>query len=104
MSLLKRNDTVFVITGRDRGKKGKVLQVHPKKDSALVEGINQVKRHIRKRRQDEQGGIITQERPNHLSKIQYFCTRCGRPTRLGIKRAQDGKRTRICRKCKDEVA
>jgi len=104
MSLLKRNDTVFVIAGRDRGKKGKVLQVHPKKDKALVEGINQVKRHVRKRRQDEKGGILTEERPIHLSKIQYFCTRCGRPTRLGVKRAQDGTRTRICRKCKDEVA
>ena len=103
MSLLKKNDLVFVNTGKDRGKKGKILEVFPRKDRALVEGINMVKRHTRQRRQDQKGGILTVERPLVLSKLSYFCSRCGRPARLGVKRSQDGTRVRICRRCKGEV-
>ena len=104
MSLLKRNDAVVVIAGKDRGKKGKILEVFPKKDRALVEGVNLVKRHTRQRRQDQKGGILTVERPLALSKLQYFCSRCARPVRLGVKVAQDGSKNRICRRCKAEVA
>jgi len=103
MSLLKKNDLVSVRVGKDRGKKGKILEVMPKKDQALVEGVNFVKRHTRQRRQDQKGGILTMERPLSLSKLQYICNRCGRPVRLGVKVATDGSKTRICRRCKGEV-
>lgn len=104
MSLLKKDDLVVVIVGKDRGKKGKILEVFPRKDRALVQGMNMVKRHTRQRRQDQQGGILTVERPLSLSKLQYFCSRCGQPVRLGVKLAQDGSKSRICRRCKGEVA
>ena len=103
MSRLKKNDVVTVIAGKDRGKKGKILEVFPKKDKALVEGVNLVKKHTRSRRQDQKGGILTVERPLVLSKLQYFCSRCGRPVRLGVKFAQDGTKIRICRRCKGEM-
>ena len=103
MSLLKKNDMVVVISGKDRGKKGKILEVFPKDDRALVEGIHLVKRHTRQRRQDQKAGIVTMERPVAFSKLQYFCSRCGRPVRLGVKVAQDGSKGRICRRCKGEV-
>ena len=104
MSLLKKNDLVFVTTGKDRGKKGKILEVFPKKDRALVEGVNFVKRHTRQKRQDQKAGILTVEMPLALSKLQYFCPRCGRPVRLGVQIAQDGSKNRICRRCKGEVS
>ena len=103
MSLLKRNDTVVVIAGKDRGKKGRILEVFPKKDRALVEGVHLVKRHTRQRRQDQKAGILTVERPLALSKLQYFCGRCGQPVRLGVTLGQDGSKNRICRRCKTEV-
>ena len=104
MTLLKKNDVVTVLAGKDRGKKGKVLVVLPKKESVLVEGVNRVRKHMRRRSaEDPQGGIVTLEKPFHLSKVQYFCSRCNRPVRLGIKVASDGSRVRICRRCKEEL-
>ena len=104
MSLLKKNDTVVVLAGKDKGKKGRVLEVFPRKDRALVEGVHLVKRHTRQHRPDQKSGILTMERPLALSKLQYFCSHCGRPVRLGVKWAQDGSKIRICRRCKGEVA
>lgn len=104
MTLLKRNDVVAVISGKDRGKKGKILLVQPKKETVLVEGVNIVRRHLRRRSaQDQTAGIVSLEKPLHGSKVQYFCSRCNRPVRLGIKVAQDGSRIRICRRCKGEL-
>lgn len=104
MSLLKKNDVVTVMVGKDRGKKGKILMVLPKKESVLVEGVNVVRKHMRRRSQEEpQAGIVALEKPFHLSKVRYFCGRCNRPVRLGIKTASDGSRLRICRRCKEEV-
>jgi len=104
MSLLKKNDVVSVISGKDRGKKGKVLLVFPKKESLLVEGVNMVRKHMRRRSaEDPKGGIVNLEKPLHLSKVQYFCGRCSRPVRLGVKIGADGSRIRICRRCKEEL-
>ena len=102
--LLKKNDVVSVLAGKDRGKKGKVLLVFPKKESVLVEGVNVVRKHMRKRSADDtRAGIVALEKPFHISKVQYFCGRCNRPVRLGIKTASDGSRIRICRRCKEEL-
>ena len=104
MSLIKKNDVVSVISGKDRGKKGKVLLVFPKKETVLVEGVNVMRRHTRRRNaQDQQAGIVSIEKPFHLSKVQYFCNRCNRPVRLGAKTAKDKSHVRICRRCKEEI-
>ena len=104
MTLIKKNDVVTVIAGKDRGKKGKVLLVIPKKDFVLVEGVNVARRHMRRRSADDpKGGIVSLEKPFHLSKIQYFCGRCNRSVRLGMKRSSDGSRLRVCRRCKEEI-
>lgn len=103
MSLIRKNDIVSVLSGKDRGKKGKVILVSPRKETALVEGIHMARKHVRRRSaQDTQAGIVSLERPISLSKIQYFCGRCNRPVRLGVKRMKDG-RVRICRRCQGEV-
>jgi len=104
MSLIKKKDVVAVIAGKDRGKKGKVIFVFPKKERVLVEGINVARKHMRKTREGQQGGIISIEKPLYLSKVQYFCNRCNRPVRLGMKEASDGSRVRICRRCKEELS
>lgn len=103
MSLIKKKDTVTVVAGKDRGKKGKVLFVFPKKEKVLVEGINFARKHTRRTREGQQGGIVSLEKPLHLSKVQYFCNRCNRPVRLGVKVSADGSRVRICRRCKEEL-
>ena len=104
MSLLKKNDVVSVISGKDRGKKGKVLLVFPKKESLLVEGVNTARKHMRRRSaEDPKGGIMNIEKPLHLSKVQYFCGRCNRPVRLGMKIGTDGSHVRVCRRCKEEL-
>ncbi len=104
MSLLKKDDIAFVITGKDRGKKGKVIWTSPRKGVLLVEGVNMARKHARRRKADDpQGGIISMEQPLYLSKVQYFCSRCNRPVRLGAKRSTDGSRIRFCRRCKEEI-
>lgn len=103
MSHLRKNDIVAVITGKDRGKKGKVLMVLPRKGKILVEGVNVARRHRRPRSaQDQNAGIVSIEKPLHLSKVQYFCNRCNRPVRLGIKESADGGFLRYCRRCREE--
>ena len=104
MSLLKKNDVVTVIAGKDRGKKGKILSVFPKEGTVLVEGVNMARKHMRRKSaEDPKGGIITLEKPLYVSKVQYFCNRCNRPVRLGMKMAPDGGSVRICRHCKEEL-
>ena len=105
MSLIRKNDTVTVIAGKNRGKKGKVLHVLPKKGAVVIEGVNMAKKHMRRRSADDPqgGGIVSIEKPLSLSKVQYFCGRCNRPARLGIKMASDGSHLRICRRCKEEL-
>ena len=104
MSLLKKNDVVTVIAGKDRGKKGKILSVFPKEGTVLVEGVNMARKHMRRKSaENPKGGIVTLEKPLYVSKVQYFCNRCNRPVRLGMKAAPDGGFVRICRHCKEEL-
>ncbi|MEM5787825.1 MAG: 50S ribosomal protein L24 [Syntrophobacteraceae bacterium] len=98
---IKKNDTVRVITGKDKGKSGKVLRVIPKKDRAIVEKINMIKRHMKPNQQSRQGGILEKEAPIHVSNLMVICTKCTDPTRVGYKTVDD-KKVRYCKKC-DEV-
>lgn len=104
MTKLKKNDTVMVITGKDKGKTGKVLRIIPQKERAIVEGLNFIKKHARKTREDQAGGIIQKERPIRFSNLMLYCTRCSRPTRIGIDTLKDGSKTRKCKKCGEIVS
>jgi large subunit ribosomal protein L24 len=94
-----REDTVLVLTGKDRGKKGRVIRVFPEGNKALVEKINMVKRHTRPNQQLPQGGILEKEAPIHLSNLQVICAKCGKATRVSHKTLAGGEKARACKKC-----
>jgi len=96
---IRKNDTVLVITGKDKGKKGKVRRAFPKEDKIIVEGINMIKRHSRARRAARQAGIIEREAPIHVSNVMLLCTKCNQLTRVGFRFLENGKKARICRAC-----
>jgi len=101
---IKKNDNVIVITGRDRGKRGRVLSVTPARSRLVVEGVNFIKRHTRANPQKNiKGGIVEREASLHASNVQLVCPECGAPTRIGRRRLDDGRRVRFCRKCKGVV-
>ena len=103
-SPLRKNDTVVVIAGRDRGKRGRVLRVLPDKGRVIVEGVNFVKRHTRPNPQKNvKGGIVEREAALHASNVQIVCPECGAQTRAGSRRLDDGGRVRFCRKCKGAI-
>lgn len=103
MRKIKKNDIVYVLAGKDKGKTGKVFRVYPKKDRALVEGINYVKKHARKTKENQQGGIIQKESPLNISNLALFCKTCGKPSRIGMSVLADGSKTRYCKKCKESI-
>ena len=103
MHKITKNDTVFVLAGRDRGKTGKVFRVAPERARALVEGINYVKKHVRKTQADQQGGIIQKESYIDLSNLALFCKTCQKPARVGINLLADGSKARYCKKCKEVI-
>ena len=96
---LKKNDVVMVISGADKGKKGKVLEVIRSEGRVIVEKVNVVKRHQRPTHQQKQGGIIEREAKIDASNVQMFCAKCDKPVRIGRKKLEDGKKVRVCRKC-----
>ena len=96
---VKTGDTVIVLSGKDKGKKGKILAVSPKEGKVIVEKINIVSKHIKPRRMGEPGGIIKAEGAMYASKVQVICPRCKQPTRVGHKVYDDGTKSRICVKC-----
>jgi large subunit ribosomal protein L24 len=99
-SPIRRNDNVVVITGKDRGKRGRVLKVVPDKNRLIVEGVNFIKRHTKANPQRQiKGGVVEREAPVHASNVQLVCPECGKPTRLGRRILGDGRKVRICRKC-----
>ncbi len=97
---VKKGDTVMVVTGKDKSKTGKILQILPKKDGVIVEGLNIVKRHTRARG-NESGGIVEKEAPIHQSNVMMYCGKCKKPVRTRINVLDDGKKARICVKCGD---
>ena len=103
-SPIQKNDNVIVITGRDRGKRGRVLRVLPGKGRLVIEGVNFIKRHTRPNPQKNiKGGIVEREAALHASNVQLVCPDCGAPTRIGSRRLDDGRRVRFCVKCKGVV-
>ncbi|MBQ9133116.1 MAG: 50S ribosomal protein L24 [Clostridia bacterium] len=99
---VKKDDTVVVISGDDKGKKGKVLTVSPKERKVIVDGVNIVTKHAKPRRQGEAGGIMKVEGAIYADKIQLFCEKCGKATRAAHKTV-DGKKVRVCVKCGAEL-
>lgn len=100
---IKKNDTVMVIAGKERGKSGKVIKVLPNKGGVLIERLNFVKRHLRAGGPHGKGGIVEREAPIPISNVQILCSKCNLPTRIGKKVLADGKRVRICRKCGEAI-
>jgi large subunit ribosomal protein L24 len=94
-----KNDTVLVISGNYKGKKGKVLKVFPKESRVIVEGVNFIKRHTKPTQKNPQGGIVEKEAPINVSNLMVVCPKCDTPSRLGRKILEDGKGVRICRSC-----
>jgi large subunit ribosomal protein L24 len=104
MSLrIKRGDKVVVISGRDKGKTGKVLRVFPDKERVIVEGINLVKKHIRRRSENEPGGIKDIPSSIHISNLALFCPNCNRGVRFGVKILEDKSKIRICKRCQQPI-
>ena len=100
---IHKDDTVLVITGKDKGKKGKVRFAYPRTQKVLVEGINFVKKHSKARGAVRQAGIIDLEAPLHVSKVMYLCGKCNKPGRIGMKKLEDGRNVRFCRACLEVI-
>ncbi|MDD5923580.1 MAG: 50S ribosomal protein L24 [Clostridia bacterium] len=98
---VKTGDTVIVLSGKDRGRKGKVLAVSPSEGKVIVEKINMVTKHIKPRSMGETGGIVEAEGAMYACKVQLVCPRCNKPTRVGHKLYEDGSKERVCKKCNE---
>ena len=98
---IKKNDEVIVISGNDKGKKGKVLAVNHESGRVIVEGINMATMHKKPRRQGDTGGIIHQEAALNMSNVMHICKKCGKPTRIGYTVLKDGSKVRVCKKCNE---
>ena len=99
---VKKNDTVVVLSGKDKGKRGKVLSVDTKTRKVVVEKINMASRHQKPRKQGEEGGIIQKEIPLYASKVMTVCPKCNKPTRVAHK-VEGGKKVRVCKHCGAEI-
>ena len=100
---IKKDDLVVVLSGKDKGKQGKVLRVIPKESKVVVEKVNVVSRRTKPRKQGEEGGILQKEAPIYASKVMRVCPKCNKPTRAAHKVLADGKKVRICKKCGAEI-
>lgn len=100
---IKKEDTVLVITGKERGKKGRVLSVMPSTSKLIIEKVNVIKRHMKPSRKYAQGGIIEKEAPLHISNVVLLCPKCSKPTRIAVFDMESGKKVRMCRKCKEVI-
>ncbi|MBI5572787.1 MAG: 50S ribosomal protein L24 [Desulfomonile tiedjei] len=104
MSLIKKNDKVKVLAGKEKGRQGKVLKVFTEKDTALVERLNMVKRHKKGGTSaSQQGGIIEKEAPIKLAKLMLVCPKCSKPSRIGRRTLDSGDRVRYCKKCNETI-
>jgi large subunit ribosomal protein L24 len=100
---IRKNDSVIVIGGKERGKTGKVLRVVPDKDAVIIERLNMVKRHTKPRGPQQPGGIVEKEAAIHASNIMILCDKCNAPVRVGHKTLADGKKIRVCRRCNEAL-
>lgn len=100
---IRKNDSVMVISGKERGKTGKVLRVDPKEDAVIIERINVVKRHTKPRGPQQAGGIVEKEASIPASNIMIMCDKCNAPVRIGHKVLADGNKIRVCRRCAEAL-
>jgi large subunit ribosomal protein L24 len=100
---IKKEDTVLVMTGKEKGKKGRVLSVMPAKSKLIIEKVNIIKRHMKPSRKYSQGGIIEKEAPIHISNVTLVCPKCSKPTRIGNLAMEGGGKVRMCKKCKEVI-
>ena len=98
---IRKNDTVLVIAGKDRGKQGKVRFAYPRENKLIVEGVNFIKKHTRPTGQARQAGIIEREARLDVSNVMLLCGKCDKPTRVGFRVLEDGKKVRFCRVCEE---
>lgn len=98
---VRRNDTVKILVGKDKGKTGKVLKVFPGNQKAIIQGANFIKKHAKRTRQDEKAGIIQRESPVNISNLAVVCKGCNRITRIGRNILKDGSKVRYCKKCNE---
>lgn len=96
---IRRGDTVMIIAGKERGKRGQVLRVLPKSLRVVIDGLNIVKRHLKPRPKYPQGGVVEFPAPINSSNVLLVCSQCGKPMRVSLKLAEDGTKIRVCRKC-----
>ncbi len=99
---IKKGDTVYIITGKDTGKKGKVEKVLVKKNKVIITGLNIFKKHTKPSKKNPQGGIIEFSAPIDISNVMIFCSKCDKPTKSGY-RILKNKKQRFCKKCKEEI-
>ncbi len=100
---IRKNDTVLVIAGKDKGKKGKVRFAYPDENRVMVEGVNMVKKHAKARGQVRQAGIIEREAPISAANVMLICSKCNKPARVGFRLLQDGRKARVCRACGEVI-
>ena len=104
VSPIKKNDEVYILRGKDRGKTGRVLVVIPDKERIVIEGVQMIKRHTRPNPQKNiQGGIVEREASVHISNVAILCKNCKKHTRLGSQVLADGRRVRVCKKCNTAI-
>ena len=96
---IRKDDTVIVLSGKDKGKQGKVIVADPKHGKVIVEGVNVATCHVRPRKQDEEGGIMKRETPIYACKVMAVCPKCNKPTRPAHKFLEDGSKVRVCKHC-----
>ena len=100
---IRKNDTLLVIAGKDKGKKGKVRLAYPEEERVMVEGVNYIKRHMRARGEVKQAGIIEREAPLRVSDVMLVCNKCNKATRVGFRFLKDGKKVRIGHRCSEVI-
>jgi len=100
---VKKGDTVLVLSGKDRGKKGKILNVNPTKKMVLIEGVNMATKHKKPKSRYDQGGIVHQESPVNSAKVMLICNKCGQPTKVGKIISEYGEKSRVCKKCNEII-
>jgi large subunit ribosomal protein L24 len=100
---IKKEDTVFVVTGKEKGKKGRVLAVNKSKDNLLIEKINIIKKHMKPSKKYTQGGIIEKEAPIQISNVMLICPKCSQRAKVGVVELEGGKKYRTCKKCKEVI-
>mgnify|MGYP000844974645 CR=1 FL=1 len=100
---IHKNDTVKIISGKDKGKVGKVLKVFPKENKILVEGLHLFKKHVKPKKQGQKGEVILTPQPLHVSNVMFVCPACQKPTKVGYQVENNQEKIRICKKCKNRI-